>query len=337
MTAGRTLRPVRSFCRPLSRLMLLLIALTLGLGAGPLSAEPMARTVIMATAPVSGVSFSAGGAVCGLVNQDRARHGVRCLIESTSGSAESLRRLRQDDFDFALVQSDWQFLAARNGLGAEGTPFKDLRAVFSLHAQAVSVVVNPRSGIKRLEDLKGRRVGLGPKGSGIRAVGEALFGALGWREGDFEDLLELGVDEQVESLCSRRIDAFVFPVSHPNQTITAAAATCGAVLIEVAGTAIDRLIDEWPFYAPARIPGQTYRGNPDPVQSYGMRTTLVANRSVPDEVVYELVKAALGKIDALKSQHAALMELDIAEMVGTANSAPLHEGALRYYREQGWK
>ena len=295
------------------------------------------RLIVIATAPVAGVTFAAGGALCNLVNRERARHGLRCLVESTGGSADNLDRLRRGEVDFALVQSDWQYLAVREGTGPDGTPFEDLRAIFSLHAQAVTVVANPQAGIERIEDLKGRRVNLGPVGSGIRKVGEALIGALGWRRGDFETLAELGVDAQVEALCNGRIDAFILPVSHPNGAVAAATGACGAVFVEVSGPAVERLIAEWPFYAPARIPARAYGGGAEAVPTYGTRATLVTTGSVPADVVYELVKAALARLEELTAQHAALAGLDARQMIAAGNSAPFHEGALRYYRERGWK
>ena len=295
------------------------------------------RLIVIATAPVAGVTFAAGGALCNLVNRERARHGLRCLVESTGGSADNLDRLRRGEVDFALVQSDWQYLAVREGTGPDGTPFEDLRAIFSLHAQAVTVVANPQAGIERIEDLKGRRVNLGPAGSGIRKVGEALIGALGWRRGDFETRSELGVDAQVEALCNDRIDAFILPVSHPNGAVAAATGACGAVFVEVSGPAVERLIAEWPFYAPARIPARVYGGGAEAVPTYGTRATLVTTGSVPADVVYEVVKAALARLEELTAQHAALAGLDARQMIAAGNSAPFHEGALRYYRERGWK
>jgi TRAP transporter TAXI family solute receptor len=310
------------------------LALAAGAAAPATAAE---RVIVIGTAPVAGAYFPAGGALCNLVNRERARHGLRCLVESTGGSSDNLDRLRRGDLEFALVQSDWQYLAVHNGHGPEGKPFDDLRAVFSLHGQPVTVVAHPDAGISRLSDLKGRRVNLGPEGSGIRAVAETLFGALDWGRNDFAELTELTVGGLVEALCGGRIDAFIVPASHPNGTVASAAGTCGAVLIEVAGAAVDKLIADWPFYAPAQIPGGLYLGSNASVRSFGLRATLVTTESRPADEVYELVKAALGQLGDLTGQHAALRGLTAKRMVTAGNTAEFHEGALRYYREKGWK
>lgn len=295
------------------------------------------RTIVIATAPVAGSYYPAGGALCTLVNATRPRHGLRCLVEGTAGSTDNLDRLRRGEVDFALIQSDWQYLAVRSGHGADRKPFADLRAVFSLHAQPVTLVVHPEAGIAALEDLKGRRVNLGTQGSGVRAVAEALIGALGWGRDDFEEIADLGIDEQVEALCGGRIDAFILPLSHPNGSIAKATDSCDARLVDVAGPAVDRLIADWPFYAPATIPGGLYRGHDRPVKSYGTRATLVTLESVPEEVVYELVRATFDRLDELTRQHAALADLRAEDMVAVGNTADFHAGALRYHREAGWK
>ncbi|MFQ5776143.1 MAG: TAXI family TRAP transporter solute-binding subunit [Kiloniellaceae bacterium] len=325
-------RPERAAGRRSWAPLAALFALGLATPAG--AAE---RTIVIGTAPVAGVYFPAGGAVCNMVNRERQRSGLRCLVESTGGSADNIERLRRGEIDFAVVQSDWQYVAVRDRGGADGQGFPGLRAVFSLHGQPVTVVARPEAGIAAIADLKGRRVNLGPPGSGVRAVAEALIGALGWNRGDFEEIAEYGIDEQVRALCDGRIDAFILPVSHPNGAVAAATETCGARLVDVAGPAIDALTAEWPFYAAATIPGGLYRGNERPVRSYGARATLVTTESAPADLVYEVVKATFERLDELTRQHAALAGLEAEEMVRAGNTAPFHEGALRYYREKGWK
>ncbi len=295
------------------------------------------RHLVLGTAPVAGLYYPAGGALCRLVNAERQRHGLRCLVEATSGAEENLRRLRAGDLDFALVQSDWQYHAYRSGLAAEGGgPFTDLRAILSLHAMPFTLLVTAEGGIDRLADLKGKRLNLGPVGSPWRAAGEFLIAALGWDPGDFAELADLGIEEQAEGLCAGRVDALLLPVSHPSALVARAAEGCGARLVAIDGKAVERLLAEWDFYAPAVIPGALYPNNSEPVPSFGLRATLVTRAATPDAAVYEVVKAVFDRLDALKSQHAAFTGLEAGAMIAAGNTAPLHEGARRYYRERGW-
>lgn len=295
------------------------------------------QLLIVGTAPVAGVYYPAGGAICRLVNEDRSSQGLRCLVESTSGSAENLKRLRSGDLDFVLLQSDWQYHAFQ-GSGGPGVeqPFVDLRAVFSLHAQPLTVVVARESGIAKLNDLLDNRVSLGPRGSASRSAAESLIESFGWdRKTAFSEIVELGIEEQVQALCSGRIDAFILPTSHPNGLIAAATEGCLADLVPVDGPAIDRVLEEKPYHSRAAIPGQLYRGLADAIPSFGVRATLVTRADMSPEAVYFLVKSVFERLDEMRGQHPALGSLDPERMVEASLTAPLHEGAMLFYKEQG--
>ncbi|MFQ5466819.1 MAG: TAXI family TRAP transporter solute-binding subunit, partial [Kiloniellaceae bacterium] len=253
----------------------------------------------------------------------------------TGGSADNLERLRRGYADLALVQSDWQYIAAPGGGAGDTEPWDGLRAVYSTYALAVTVLARAEAGISVLGDLKHRRVNLGKPGSGARAVAEGLMGALGWQPGDFEAIAELGVDETIRALCDARIDAAILPVSHPSGAVAAATEGCGARLVEVTGPAVATLIETWPFYALARIPGGLYGGVDAPVETYGVRATLVAGRATADNAVYQVVKATFENLEALTAQHPVLAGLRRKDMIRAAITAPFHEGAARYFREVG--
>ena len=305
-------------------------------GNPPRAAEE--SVMVLGTAPVAGAYFPAGGAICRLVNTRRAEHGLRCLIESTAGSAENLRRLKAGDLDLALLQSDWQYHAYRGTIGAkDGPAFAGLRALFSLHAQPITVVAARESGVETVEDLLGKRVSLGPLGSAMRRTSESLVVAFGWPDSARSEALDLAPDDQVEALCAGLIDAFVMPTSHPSGLVAAAAEGCLARLIPVEGEVVDDLLARVPFFARARIAGGLYRGNPEQVGSFGVRATLVAAADQPADLVYQVVRDVFERLDELKSQHPALASLVAESMIESGNSAPFHDGALRYYRERGWK
>ena len=327
--------PVRWLVRRVSRAWALALALGLSLSLAAAADDGM---LVLGTAPVAGVYYPAGGAVCRLVNQQREALGRRCLIESTAGSAENLRRLKAGDIQLALLQSDWQYHAYRGTIsGADGPAFAGLRALFSLHAQPITVVAARESGIETLEDLDGKRVSLGPHGSAMRRTAETLVMALGWSESATAEALDLEPDDQVQALCAGLIDAFVLTTSHPSGLVAAAAEGCLARLIPVEGQAVDELLSRLPFFARTRIAGGLYRGNPNEVGSFGVRATLVAPAELSADLVYQLVRGVFERLDALKLQHPALASLEPESMIETGNSAPFHDGALRYYRERGWQ
>jgi uncharacterized protein len=294
------------------------------------------KFITIGTGGVTGVYYAVGGAICRLVNKDRATHGLRCSAESTGASAYNVNALQTGDLDFGLSQSDVQHNAV-NGTGPyEGKAFPELRAVFSVHPEPITVLARKEAGAKTFDDLKGKRVNVGNPGSGTRVSVEELLSAMGWQMSDFSLASELKADEHGPALCDNKIDAFVYGVGHPSANIQDPTTTCGAQLVSVTGPAVDKLVDQYPYYAKATIPGGMYPGNPDPVETYGVMATVVTSANVPDEAVYQVARAVFENFDEMKRLHPAFANLDPAKMIKDGLSAPLHPGAVRYYKEKGW-
>jgi len=191
------------------------------------------------------------------------------------------------------------------------------------------------SGIKNFEDLAGKRVSVGNPGSGQRATAEVLMDGMGWTMDKFSLAAELKAAEQSQALCDGNIDAFFYTVGHPSGAIKEATTSCDSVLVNVDNAATKKLIDENPYYRKAVIPGGMYRGSDADVTTFGVAATFVSSTDVPDDVVYEVVKAVFENFDSFKRLHPAFANLKKEEMVSDALSAPLHPGALKYYKEAG--
>jgi TRAP transporter TAXI family solute receptor len=314
------------------------------LGAGVLAlllpyggAMAQQKFVTIGTGGVTGVYYAAGGAICRLVNKDRARHSLRCSVESTGGSVFNINTIRTGELDFGVAQSDWQYHATKGTKVFEKDgAFKDIRSVFSLHPEPFTVLARKEANVAKLEDLKGKRVNIGNPGSGTRASMEELMNAQGWKTSDFALASELKADEHGAALCDNKIDAFYYGVGHPSANIQDPITTCGAKLVPLTGPAVDKLVSGAPYYAKVDIPGGLYAGNANPTPTYGVLATLVTSSRVPDATVYELVKAVFENFDEFKKLHPAFASLDPKKMIKDGNSAPLHPGAIKYYKEKGW-
>ncbi|MBK0326636.1 TAXI family TRAP transporter solute-binding subunit [Rhodobacteraceae bacterium F11138] len=294
--------------------------------------------ITIGTGGVTGVYYPTGGAICRLVNKGRKEHGVRCSVESTGGSVYNIKTIRAGELEFGVAQSDWQYHAfngSSDNFEADG-PFEGLRAVFSIHPEPFTVVARADSGIKTFDDLKGKRVNLGNPGSGARGTFEIVMDKKGWTTDDFALAAELKPAEQSAALCDNQVDAIVFTVGHPSGTIQEATTACDSVLVNVDGPEIQELIDENPYYRKATIPGGMYRGSDDDVTTFGVGATLVSSDQVSDEAVYTVVSAVFENFDAFQKLHPAFANLKPEEMAKDGLSAPLHPGAAKYYKEQGW-
>ncbi|MCP4023909.1 MAG: TAXI family TRAP transporter solute-binding subunit [Desulfobacteraceae bacterium] len=312
-----------------------LFGLVLFMGITPVQAADQ-TFVTIGTGGVTGVYYPTGGAIARLVNKGRKVHNIRCSVESTGGSVYNLNAIAAGELDMGVAQSDWQY-HAWNGTSkfASKGPNKDLRAVFSVHPEPFTVVARKDSGIKNFEDLKGKRVNIGNPGSGQRGTMEVVMKTFGWTKKDFKLASELKSAEQSNALCDNKIDAIVFTVGHPSGSIKEASTSCDSVIVNVTGPAIDKLVADNDYYRSAVIPGGMYRGTDADAKTFGVGATFVSSAKVPEKVIYEVVKAVFENFDQFKKLHPAFANLKKEEMIKDGLSAPLHDGAKKYYKEAG--
>jgi TRAP transporter TAXI family solute receptor len=320
----------------ISRRAILAAALLAGTAISGSAGANSQQFITIGTGGVTGVYYPTGGAICALVNRDRKSHGIRCSVESTGGSVYNLNTIRAGELDMGVAQSDWQF-HAYNGTSKfeDQGPNKDLRAVFSVHAEPFTVVARKDAGIKTFDDLKGKRVNIGNPGSGQRGTMEVVMAAKGWSKDDFALVSELKAAEQSKALCDNKIDAMVYVVGHPNGSIKEATTSCDTVLVAVDGPAIEKLVADNAYYRTTAIPGGMYAGNPEDVPTFGVGATFVSSTQTPADTIYQVVRAVFENFDRFRKLHPAFANLKQSEMIKDGLSAPLHDGAARYYREAG--
>jgi len=292
--------------------------------------------VIIGTGAPNGVYYPAGGAICRLINLNRSKHNIRCLVESTGGSVFNMYALRNDEINFAIVQSDWQYSAYNGkGLFADGPAYRNLRSVFSLHSEMFTVAVSADANIGSFDALKGKRVNIGNPGSGMRAIMQDLIDIKGWSTSSFKEVSELKPDEATDAFCAKKLDAVVFAAGHPNGLIQKLTNECNARLISMNGKEVEALLTKNPYYARTVIPGGMYKNNPQNISTFGVRATLVTDASMSDDTVYAIVKSVFENFDDFKTLHFVFANLDKSRMISSGLTAPLHDGAVRYYREAG--
>jgi TRAP transporter TAXI family solute receptor len=294
------------------------------------------KFITIGTGGQTGVYYVVGQSICRLVNRGTAEHNLKCTAPSTGGSIANINAIKAGDMDMGVAQSDWQFHAYNGSSEFEGNKFDKERAVFSVHGEPFTVIARKDAGIASFEDLKGKRVNVGNPGSGQRATMEVVLDALGWSMDDFALASELKPAEQSAALGDNKVDAIIYTVGHPNGSIQEATSTVEAAIVPVTGEAIDKLIAENAYYAPATIPGGMYAGTDSDVSTFGVKATFVTSADVDEDVVYQVVKAVFDNFDRFKGLHPAFANLKEEEMISDGLSAPLHPGAEKYYKERGW-
>lgn len=321
----------------MKKLTLIAAALTLGATLTSPAAVAQQKFVTIGTGGVTGVYYVAGGAICRLMNKDKAKHGIRCSVESTAASVYNVNTIKAGELDFGVAQSDVEYNAVK-GLAQfkDSGPHSDLRAVFSLFPEALMVASRKEANIKKFEDFKGKRYNVGNPGSGTRSTTEMLMANLGMKTSDFSLTSELKPDEHGAALCDNKIDGFGFVVASPAANIQDPTTTCGAKLVPITGPGVDKLVKDYPYFAYANVPGGMYPGNPDAIKTFGVVANVVSSAKTPDNVVYAMVSAVFDNFEEFKKLHPALANLDPKDMVKNGLTAPLHPGAAKYYKEKGW-
>lgn len=314
-------------------------AAALAIAAGGLATTAQAADesfITIGTGGQTGVYYVVGQSICRLVNRGSSGHGIKCTAPSTGGSIDNINAIKNGDRQMGVAQSDWQHHAYNGTSKFEGQKYDKLRAVFSVHGEPFTVVARTDAGIKTFDDLKGKRVNIGNPGSGQRATMDVVLGAKGWSTDDFSLSSELKSAEQAAALGDNKIDAMIFTVGHPAGSIQEATTTTEANIVTVDGAAIEKLISENPYYAAATIPGGMYKGTDSDVQTFGVKATFVSSSDVPEETIYQVVKAVFDNFERFKKLHPAFANLKEADMIKGGLSAPLHDGAAKYYKEKGW-
>ncbi|MEE2860971.1 MAG: TAXI family TRAP transporter solute-binding subunit [Paracoccus sp. (in: a-proteobacteria)] len=319
----------------MSKLKPILLGTAFALSAQPVLAQEE-QFITIGTGGQTGVYYVVGQSICRLVNRDSAETGLRCTAPATGGSIANINAIKSGDMTMGVAQSDWQYHAYNGSSDYEGDAFEDLRSVFAVHPEPFTVLARADAGIENFEDLAGKRVNVGNPGSGSRGTFEIVLDAMGMSMDDFALASELRPAEQAAALGDNQVDAISYTVGHPNGSIQEATSTVDSNLVTVAGDAIDQLVAENPYYSKVTIPGGMYAGNDEDTETFGVKATFVTSAEVPEETVYQVVKAVFDNFDRFKGLHPAFESLEPEDMISEGNSAPLHPGAERYYREQGW-
>ena len=305
--------------------------------------------ISLGTGGVTGVYYPTGGGICRVVNKFREKHGIRFVLEATSGSVANISRVMDNSLDLGIAQSNWIY--HRYNADNKNTPnqaslgelnrqqktpqLSSLRSLLVLYPKYFTVIVPKNSIISRLDDIRGKRISIGTVGSSLRATMNDLLIKKGWQREDFSKVLALGAAVQASALCDGEIDVMIYTVGHPSGATREATQDCESRLIAIQGAAIEQLLKENAYYRWAKIPGSIYRGNIKSIPTFGVNAIFFTSAHLPEEVAYALVKTILEQLDEFRGLHPAFARLDPEQMVKGPFAAPLHRGALRYFKEVG--
>ncbi len=314
--------------------VLVTLAVVLGLMVGTPTVQA-AQDILFGGASITGVYYQVALQISSLMNKHQGDN-YNYVGRPTGGSVFNINAIERGAFDFGVAQSDRNYQAYHGEADWDGKPVTDLRSVFSMHPETVMLVTREDTGIKKVEDIKGKRINIGNPGSGQRYNAQDVLRIYGIDQE--KDIRAEGLQQHEASraLVDRKIDAFFYTVGNPSATVEEPATSVDIRMIPLNHDKIKEMVAENPYYIMTKIPAGTYKGVDYDVETYAVTATVITNINVDEDVVYDMTKTVFENLDQLRASHAAFKHLNPEEML-QGLSAPFHPGAMRYYKEKGWK
>lgn len=289
-----------------------------------------AKRLSMGTGGTSGVYFPLGGAISQVLS-NKSNGAVSITAQATGASGENMRLIEANEVDIAIVQNDVAH-SAYNGLEPFKSKLGNVRAVARLYPEYLHVVASKDSGIKTVQDFKGKKVSVGARGSGNEMNCRQLFGFYGL---DYNNLtpIFLPYGETADQFKDRGVDAFIFTIGTPNPAIQDITTAQEVVFVPLDGAKTDAAIAKFPYLVKDAIPANTYRGQDKAVPTLSVQAILVVNKDLSDEVVYGLTKTLFENLDSVAKAHNKGAEISL-EKATDGITIPLHPGAEKYLKEK---
>lgn len=305
---------------------------------GPGRAAERMRYITIGSGDTAGVYYPAAAAIGRIVNRKRKEYGVRVMVKTSGGSVANINGVLSGDLEFGVAQSDRQYQAV-HGLAewrADG-PQKSLRSMFSLHAETFFLVATEKAGVQTYPELRNKAVGIGAVGSGERQNFNDVINCYGLTHKEIGHTEGVAAARSLQMLREGQLDAFAYTVGNPAALIKEAAAGQPKVrFIPLAASALNCLTRDHPYYVPAVIPIRYYPDaiNKQDVPTFAVKATFVTSAEAPEDLVYAITKELFRNLDEFKKQHRAFSDLTRKNML-LGLSAPIHPGAIKYYKEAG--
>lgn len=330
----------KAVARFTARVVLVLASLILALT----SIQSHALDVLIGSSQRTTFNYNASRPLCRLVNSQT--DNLKCNVLAagdelhSSDQIHTLTNVQNGALDLGVIDSSVQFDAVnRHGrFKFFDIDFQNIRSLFSLYGIPLTIIARGDKPVLSIADIKGKKINIGNPGSAQRAIMDDLMQANGWTRNDFKLVEELPATQSQDmlALCFGTVDALVRFNVHPNADAKHMVDLCGASLVEVSGSGVDGLAGNSPFFSAMSIPAGLYGSNDTPVPTFGLLDTVVANEDLDEEAAYTIVKVVFENLDRLRTSHSAFSALTPEHMHSRGLSAPLHPGALKYYRERGW-
>ena len=317
--------------RSMITVLAVLMVVCLGFAVQASAADKIFLT--LASGSPGGAYYPLGGGMSVVIQ--KTVEGFRVAAESTGASVENSRLVGNGDSDMGMVMGSVGYNASQGK-----APFEkkyDIVALFQMYPAPEHVVTTAQSGIKRIADLKGKKVSIDVPGSGCSTMAKIILEEAGFNLEKDLTIANLSQTESVQALKDGVIDAVFFNFAYPGSAVMDLAATRDIVLVPMDQKLADKIIKKYPYYVKIVIPGKTYAKVDYDVLALGDSNVMIANKKMKDEVAYKIVKAIYSNVTegkyALINVHPVAAQLTPQNAVNSP--LPLHPGAAKYFKEVG--
>lgn len=281
------------------------------------------------TGGTGGTYYPLGGSFAKIVTDAT---GIETTAETTGASAENMQSIKDKKGEIAFTQTDIASYAKEGKLMFDGNAIDNIKAIGTLYPETIQIVTTEKSGIKTVEDLKGKKVSIGAPGSGTAANAEQILEAYGMKLSDIKKQ-DLSFDESVSGIKDGNIDAAFVTAGAPTAAVEELSATEKVVIVPVDADKADALIEKYPYYTKEEVPSGTYKIG-SAVPTVAVQAMLVVKADLSDDVVYDITKAIFENLD--KVQHAKAKQIK-PENALNGVGIDVHPGAQKYFDEEGIK
>lgn len=292
------------------------------------------RFISIAAGWVTGAYFPMAGAISRIAWKHLKEDGIKVTAESSGASVANAKLIGAGDTDFAILQNDIASYAYNGKEGMFDAPIKNLLGACTLFPEHVQLVARKDSKIMSPGDLKGKKVAIGPVGSGTAENAKQILEAWGLTVDDLDKAEQLTAAQSADYIKDGRLDAAFFTVAVGAAVIMDTALIVDTQVVPITGKNADTLIKKYPFYAKQTVPAGTYKGNDKDVPTVSVMAMLAARADLEDDIVYKILNAMYSDLDQLKKAHDKFKDIALKDgLVGMG--IPLHPGAKKFFKEKG--
>ncbi|MCF7936692.1 MAG: TAXI family TRAP transporter solute-binding subunit [Synergistales bacterium] len=309
--------------------LLLVVAVTASAGA--------MEFVTIVTGSTGGTYYPVGTIIANHCNQELMTEGYKYSAQTSGGTTENLDMLKNDEAQMAIAMCNLTGFAYTGTNRYEGDANPNLRYVMALWPETSQFVYAKGSGIEGWDSLEGKKISVGPPASGTEFSTRTILKAVAGLTFDDITAEYLGYSESSQAIQNGRIDAALLEAGYPTSAVTELyAGRTDVDMLHFDAEAKDKLLGEAPWYAPVTIPAETYPGQEEEIPVVGIMCSLVAHPDLSDEAVYKTLEVVFGSREDLLKEHAVFYNVDFDNPMSGLFGAPLHAGAVKYYRDNGF-